>query len=185
MSQSLRLKDYMKNIGIDKSLRNSANFEHRFLQNITKLYKHAGKCEDQHQSKDIFEDAIISTPEIFTNNNPISLMTPTTVKKPSARKSLCLFTNILDVKKKADIWWVGAAKSKRKESIAGTTPWALKPKRKGNSRINDNIKKTFYNWIINNPQVLQSPIFNDCLKVNIDGHTRPQIVPIFNLRCLY
>ena len=103
-SQSPRLKDYMKNIGIDQSLRNSANFEHRFLQNITKLYKHAGKCEDQQQSKDIFQDAIISTPERFTNNNPRSLMTPTTVKKPSARKSLCLFTNILDVKKKADIW---------------------------------------------------------------------------------
>ena len=26
-------------------------------------------------------------------------------------------------------------------------------------------------------QVLQSPIFNGCLKLNIDGHTRPQIVP--------
>ena len=26
-------------------------------------------------------------------------------------------------------------------------------------------------------QVVQSPIFNDCLKVNIDGHTRPQIFP--------
>ena len=30
------------------------------------------------------------------------------------------------------------------------------------------------------PQVVQSPIFNYCLKVNIDGHTRPQIV----LKCL-
>ena len=27
------------------------------------------------------------------------------------------------------------------------------------------------------PQVVQSPIFNDSLKVNIDGHTRPKIVP--------
>ena len=27
------------------------------------------------------------------------------------------------------------------------------------------------------PQVVQSPIFNDCLKVNIDGHTEPKIVP--------
>ena len=26
-------------------------------------------------------------------------------------------------------------------------------------------------------QVMQFPIFNDCLKVNIDGHIRPQIVP--------
>ena len=26
-------------------------------------------------------------------------------------------------------------------------------------------------------QVVQPPIVNECLKVNIDGHTRPQIVP--------
>ena len=30
---------------------------------------------------------------------------------------------------------------------------------------------------MHNPQAVQSPIFNDCLKVNIDGHTGPQIVP--------
>ena len=38
-----------------------------------------------------------------------------------------------------------------------------------------------YNWIMHHPQVLKSPIFNDCLKVIIDGHTRPQIVPKFSL----
>ena len=27
------------------------------------------------------------------------------------------------------------------------------------------------------PQVVQSPSFNDCLKVNIDGHNRAQIFP--------
>ena len=42
-------------------------------------------------------------------------MNTTQVKKPSARKSLCLFTNILDVKKKNAICPVGSAKSKRKE----------------------------------------------------------------------
>ena len=31
---------------------------------------------------------------------------------------------------------------------------------------------------MNHPQVMQSQIFNDCLKVNIDDHTRPQDVPI-------
>ena len=30
---------------------------------------------------------------------------------------------------------------------------------------------------MHHPQVLQSPIFNDCLKVNIDGHTRLQNFP--------
>ena len=35
---------------------------------------------------------------------------------------------------------------------------------------------------MHHPQVLKSLIFNDCLKVNIDGHTRTQLVPIFLLR---
>ena len=30
---------------------------------------------------------------------------------------------------------------------------------------------------MNRPQVVQSPIFNDCLIMNIDGHTEPQIFP--------
>ena len=103
-------------------------------------------------------------------------MTSTPVKKPSARKSLCLFTNILDVKKNATRQ-VGAAKYKRKAIKFGNKPWALKQKRKGNSKIYEQIKKSLYNWIIHHPQVVQSPICNYCLKVNIDGHTEPQLVP--------
>ena len=30
---------------------------------------------------------------------------------------------------------------------------------------------------MNHPQVMQSPIVNDCLKLKIDGHTEPQSVP--------
>ena len=30
---------------------------------------------------------------------------------------------------------------------------------------------------MHHPQVVQSPILNDSLKVNIDGHTEPQLVP--------
>ena len=30
---------------------------------------------------------------------------------------------------------------------------------------------------MHHPQVLQSPVVNDCLKVKIDGHTKPQLVP--------
>ena len=43
---------------------------------------------------------MVSTPKGFTNDRPISPMTSTPFKKPRAQKSLCLFTNILDVKKK-------------------------------------------------------------------------------------
>ena len=103
MLQSPRLKDHVNNIGIDQSLINNAIFEHKCLQNIKKVYKHASKCDNQKQFKDILEVAMVSTPEGFTNNSPISPMTPTPVKKQSARKSLCLFNTIIDVKNKTAI----------------------------------------------------------------------------------
>ena len=40
---------------------------------IKKLYKTAGKCDDQQQYKDIIEAEMVSTPEGGTDN---SLMTP-------------------------------------------------------------------------------------------------------------
>ena len=173
MLQSSNLKDHVKTIGIDQSLSNIALFEHRCHQNINKLYKHDGECDYQKKFKYILEAAMVSTPEGFTNNSPRSPMTPTPVKKPSAQKSLCLFINILDVENKTATCWVGAAKSNRKAIKSGTAPWALKQNRKGNPKINDQINKSLYNWIMHHPQVVQLPIFNDCIKVNIDGHTEP------------
>ena len=35
---------------------------------------------------------------------------------------------------------------------------------------------------MNNPRVAQSPIVNDCLKVNIDGHNELQLFPKFLLQ---
>ena len=67
---------------------------------MKKLYKHAGKCDDQKQFKDILEAAMFYTPEGFTNNSTIYPIISTPVKKLSAGKSLCLFTNILYVKNK-------------------------------------------------------------------------------------
>ena len=90
----------MNTIGIDQSLSNSALFKHMCLQNIKKLYKNSRKCDNQQQFKYILEAAMVSTPEGFTNNSPIYPMTPPTLNKPNARKSLCIFTYILYVKKK-------------------------------------------------------------------------------------
>ena len=104
MLQSPRLKYHMKTIGIDQSLSNSALFEHICIKNINKLYQHAGKCENHQQFKYIIEAAMVSTTELFSNNSAISPTTPTSVKKLSARKSLCLFTNMFDVKKKTVIF---------------------------------------------------------------------------------
>ena len=53
----------------------------------------------------------------------------------------------------------------------------IKTKAKREFKINEPIKKYLYNWIIHHPYVVQSPIVKDCLKVKIDGHTEPQLVP--------
>ena len=72
---------------------------------------------------------------------------------------------------------VGASKSKRKAINFGNTPWLFKQKLKEHSKINEQIKKSLYNWIMHHPQVVQSPIVNDCLKVKFHGYTEPQLLP--------
>ena len=87
MLQSPCLKYHVKTIGVDQSV---ALYEQKYLQNIKKLYKHAGKCNDQQKFKDILGDAMVSNPEGFTDNSPRSPRIPTPVKKQSDKKSLCL-----------------------------------------------------------------------------------------------
>ena len=53
----------------------------------------------------------------------------------------------------------------------------MNQKRKGESNSSKEISKSLYNRIINHPQVVQSQISNDCLKMKIDGYTEPQPVP--------
>ena len=100
MLQSSRLEDHMDTIGIDQSSFARPSFEHICMNNIKNIYQHAGKCDDQQNLKDIIDAAILSTPEVVTNNSHNVHMTSKPVKKPTARKPLCLFTNILDVQPK-------------------------------------------------------------------------------------
>ena len=53
---------------------------------------------------------------------------------PSARKSLCLFTEVLYVKNKTDVRQLGAAKSESKAIRAGIILWSSIPKRKGHKK---------------------------------------------------
>ena len=62
MLQSSRIEDHMKTIGIDQSSFARSSFEHRCMNNTKKIYQHAGKCDDQHNLKDIIDAAILSTP---------------------------------------------------------------------------------------------------------------------------
>ena len=118
MLQSSRLEDHMTTIGIDQSSLTTSCFEHRCMKNIKKIYQHAGKSDDQQNLKDILEADIISTPEGFTDNSTNVHMTSTPVNKPSARKSLCLFTTILDVKPTTAKRLFVAAKYRRKSMKA-------------------------------------------------------------------
>ena len=99
MLESPRLKYHVHTIGIHLYLSNNAIYEHKCLENIKKLYKQDGKCDNQQQFKDIIEAAMVSTPKGFTGNSPMSPSTSSPVNKPSAQKSQCMFTKVLDVKK--------------------------------------------------------------------------------------
>ena len=110
MLQLLRLEDHMKTIGIVQSSFTRSSFGHKCLNNLTNIYQHTGKCDDKQNLEDILDAAIVSTPEDDTYESTGLPMTSTPVIKSSARKSLCLFTNIFDVKKKTAEHRVGAAK---------------------------------------------------------------------------
>ena len=60
----------METIGIDQYSFTSSSFEHRCMNNIKKIYEHAGKCDDQQNLMDIIDAAILSTPEVVTYNSP-------------------------------------------------------------------------------------------------------------------
>ena len=125
------------------------------MNNIKYIYQHAGKCDDQQNLKNILDATMVSTPEVVTYDSPNVPMTSTPVKKPSARKSLCLFTNILYVKQETSTRRIVAAISKRRSMKVDTSLWTKKTKQKGHSKINHHIKRNLYAWITCRPQVVQ------------------------------
>ena len=56
-------------------------FKHLCLNNIKKIYKHAGKCDDQKNQKYMLDADMVSTPEEVTDDSPSFTMTSTPVKK--------------------------------------------------------------------------------------------------------
>ena len=98
--QLYRLKKHKVAIGIYQLLSNSKMYEHICLENINKLYTSAVKFYYQLQYKDIIEAEMVSNPGRFNSNRPMSSRPSVTVRKSSARKLICLFTEVLDEKKK-------------------------------------------------------------------------------------
>ena len=97
MLQSPHLEYHTKNIVIDQSLCNRSSFEHKCLNNIKKICQHSGKSYNQQNLKGIIDASMVSTLEEATDKRPYVPMKSTPVKKSSASKPLCLFTNILNV----------------------------------------------------------------------------------------
>ena len=155
MLQSSRLEDNMNTIGIDQSSFTRSTFEQKCINNIKKIYQHAGTCDDQQNLKDIPDADMVSTPEGLTDNSPNVPITSSTVKKPSSRKSLYLITKILDVKPKPENCPFVAAKSKRIAIKVDNSLWTKKTKRKGHAEINEQIKFNFHAWRTLHPQVVQ------------------------------
>ena len=121
----------MKTIGIDQSSFTRYSFEQRCMNNIKKIYQHAGKCDDQQNLEDIIDATILFTQEGVTDNSPNVHMTSSPVKKPSASKSLCLFTNILDVKPTTAKRRFVAEKSRRKAMKVCNSLWKINENEKG------------------------------------------------------
>ena len=126
MLQSSRLEGHMKTIGIVQSLFTKSFFEHKCMNNIKNKYQHAGKCDDQNNLKDIIDAAMVSTTEGVKYNIPDVPMKSTPGKKPSAGKSLCLFSNTLDVKPKKAKRHIVAEKLNCRAMNVGTSQWTKK-----------------------------------------------------------
>ena len=122
------------------------------MNNINNIYQHSGKCDNQQNLKDILDAAMLLTLEGVIDDSPNVPMTSSPVKKPSARKSLCIFPNILDVKQKTAKRRIVSAESKRRAMKVGTILWTNKTKRKGHSNINYQIKRNLYACITHHTQ---------------------------------
>ena len=72
------------------------------------------KYDDQLQYKSIIEAALVSITARFINNSLMSLGPYMTARNPITRKSVRLFIEVLDAKKKNAVCGVGATKSKLK-----------------------------------------------------------------------
>ena len=82
-----------------------------------KLYKTAGKFDDQQHYKAILEVSMVSTPKRCNCNSPITPNQYEFPKNTGAIKQLYQFQGTLDVKRKTSIRRLCVAKAKRKATI--------------------------------------------------------------------
>ena len=93
------------------------------LEEIKNYHKYSGKCYYKQQYKGILEAGMISTLEGRRDNIAISLSMSLPVKKPRARKALCQFYEVLNVKQKTSVNSLGANESDIKDIITCHMSW--------------------------------------------------------------
>ena len=160
-------------IYVYQSLRNS-DLTNTDVFKTEKICKSSVKCEYKQDYKVIIEVVMVSTPEGCTENSPVSSLLFVTVKQPNTRK-WC--SEKMDFKPKSAVRSLCDSNLKRRAIIVVSMLWSIISKQCGHTTINECIKRDIYNWILQHPQVIQSPIANDCLKLYIDGQAEPQLVP--------
>ena len=94
----------------------------------------AGKYDDQQQYKAIIEAAMVSIPEVFTHNIPISFGPYLPAKQPNTRKYLCKFSETLDAKPKTDFFWLCVSTSKSKAIREDNILLSIIPKLHGHTK---------------------------------------------------
>ena len=116
----------------------------------------------------MIESAMVSTYKGCTNNNPVTLNPYVYTKNHSERKPIRQVTETLYVKHNTGVCMIGTYKGNCKAMCCGQTFQSAMFIKK----INQNLKESPYHCIILHPQVVLSPIANDCIYVSIDGNTK-------------
>ena len=176
MLHSEQLKYHVVTIGIEQYLGNSDLYEDICLENIKKLYKYSGKCDDQHKYKAILESDISSTPKGITDNIPIYVGTSGTMENPSEINPPSQFLALLDFKN-GSFW-------KNCNSIhIDSALWNSNIKRRRHWKIKSSVQQDVYTWVFYHTQIVQYPISNHWFMLSIDGTTEKNYLKYY-CRCL-
>ena len=153
------------------------------LDNISRLYKSAGRSAPELAFKRSIEMSLVSTPTDSSPTNPL----PDNDANPHLQKKLKQPVNYFSNK-----FGVSVSHAKRTLSKAATRRklvkmqksfWNTMKCKKGFTHITPEIKTALHEWIMRHPSVFESPIKNDCVKINVPGEPEPVSVPKLLLAC--
>ena len=104
------------------------------MEQINNYYKYSGKCYYKQQYKGILEAEMISTLQGLSDRIKISLSMSVPVKKNTARKALCNFYEVLNVKQKTSVHSLGDEESNIKDIITCHMSWSSIPRSQAHTK---------------------------------------------------